>query len=259
MTTRLALFAVLVVALTMWPATLFAGSPGDAEAMAATNSLYESGRYLEAALVYEQLVDQGYETAALYYNLGNAYFKQGDLGRAILSYRRAERIHPRHTDIRANLEIARDRRADIFEEGEGAFTVGPATNPVSRLTLDELAQLTLVVWVVLALLAMVLLYAKQRTVRKVAIYASVVVGLALLLSAGMMGERWYSEGADHEVVVVAEVVDVVSGPGTTYTKEFTLHGGAEALLLEQRGSWTRLALPGSDLQGWVQSIAVEEL
>ena len=253
MTRHIALIAVPLLALAMWPATLRADSPGDVEAAAATNSLYESGRYLEAALVYEQLIDQGYESGALYYNLGNAYFKQGDLGRAILSYRRAERLYPRDADIRANLEIARAQRIDIFDDDASA------TGPVSRLTLDELAQITLVVWIALALLAVVLLLAKRRAVKRSAAYASVVVGLALLLSAVAMGERWYSESSEHEVVVVAEIVDVVSGPGTTYAEEFTLHSGAEARLLEQRGSWTRLELPGRELQGWVPSAAVVEL
>ena len=72
MTQHLPLFAVLIVALAMWPATLRAASPGDVDAMAATNALYESGRYVEASLVYEQLIDRGYESATLYYNLGDA-------------------------------------------------------------------------------------------------------------------------------------------------------------------------------------------
>ena len=253
MTRHIVLIAVVILALAMWPATLRAESPGDVAAAAATNSLYESGRFLEAALVYEQLIDQGYESGALYYNLGNAYFKQGDLGRAILSYRRAERLYPRDADIRANLEIARAQRTDVYDGGSSA------TGPVSRLTLDELAQITLLVWIALALLVVLLLFAKRQTVRRGAASASVALGLVLLLSVAAMGERWYSESSDHELVVVAEIVDVVSGPGTTYAQEFTLHGGAEARLLEQRGSWTRLELPGGALQGWVPSSAVEEL
>ena len=78
MTRHLPLFAVLIVGLAMCPATLRAASPGDVDAVAATNALYESGRYVEAALVYEQLIDRGYESATLYYNLGNTYYKQGD-------------------------------------------------------------------------------------------------------------------------------------------------------------------------------------
>ena len=259
MTQHLSLFAVLIVALAMWPATLRAASPGDVDAMAATNALYESGRYVEASLVYEQLIDRGYESATLYYNLGNAYFKQGDLGRAILNYRRAEKLYPRDADIRTNLKIARDQRADVFEEAGGAFAIESASNPTNRLTLDELALFTLAVWVVLTLLVLVLLFTKRRSVRRGAVYASVVMGLALLLSAGLTGERWYSEGADHELVVVVEMVDVVSGPGTNYAQEFTLHGGSEVRLLEQLGSWTRLSLPGGDRQGWVPSSAVEGL
>ena len=259
MTRHLPLFAVLIVGLAMCPATLRAASPGDVGAVAATNALYESGRYVEAALVYEQLIDRGYESSTLYYNLGNAYYKQGDLGRAILNYRRAEKLYPRDADIRTNLKIARDQRAYVFEKTGGAFAIESTSNPINRLTLDELALFTLAVWVVLALLVLVLLYAKRRAIRRGAVYASIVVGLALLLSATVTGERWYSEGHDYEIVVVAEMVDVVSGPGTNYAQEFTLHGGSEARLLEQRGSWTRLSIPGGDLQGWVPSSAVEEL
>ncbi len=259
MTRHLPLLAVLVVALAIWTATLRAASPGDVDAVAATNALYESGRYIEAALIYEQLIDQGYESGALYYNLGNAYFKQGDLGRAILNYRRAEKLYPRDPDIRTNLKIARDQRADVYEIAGDVFAIESTTNPINRLTLDELALFTLAAWAVLALLVLVLLFTRRPAIRNGAVYASVVVGLTLLLSAAVTGERWYSESAGHEVVVVAELVDVVSGPGTNYTQEFTLHGGSEARMLEQRGSWSRLSLPDGDLQGWVPSSAVEEL
>ncbi len=259
MTRHIQLFVVLIVAVAMWPVTLRADSPRDTKAMAATNTLYESGQYLQAALIYEQIIDQGYEDATLYYNLGNAYFKQGDLGRAILSYRRAELIYPRSADIRTNLKIARSQRRDILNGDENQFDIETTISPVRHLTLDELAQLTLIIWFMLVLLAMVILYAKNPTVRKSAVYAFVVVGMALLLSAGAMGHRWYSQDAEHEVVVVADVVDVVSGPGTSYVKEFTLHSGVEARLLEHRGSWTRISLPQSDRRGWVPSIAVEGL
>ena len=80
--------AVLLAAL---PLAAAAQGSGDLEAMTATNALYEDGLYEQAARSYQQLADKGYDDPALYYNLGNAYFKQGDLGRAILNYLRAER------------------------------------------------------------------------------------------------------------------------------------------------------------------------
>ena len=61
------------------------------------------------------------------------------------------------------------------------------------------------------------------------------------------------------VVVVADVVNVVSGPGSQYVTEFALHSGAEASLIEQRGNWVRLALLDGQLQGWVPASAVEQV
>ena len=85
--------------------------------MAATNALYEDGRYEQAARSFQQLVDKGYGDPVLYYNLGNAYFKQGDIGRAILNYLRAERLAPRDDDIRTNLDFARSQTLDLLESG----------------------------------------------------------------------------------------------------------------------------------------------
>ena len=94
-----------------------AQAPSPTDLMAEANAQYERGEYADAAQQYEALIDSGYEDAALYYNLGNAYFKNGDLGRAVLNYLRAEELSPRDPDIRANLEFARARTVDRVESG----------------------------------------------------------------------------------------------------------------------------------------------
>jgi tetratricopeptide (TPR) repeat protein len=121
----LTLMAILVLGVEMvFPAgvsqshqVLAAPQQNGIDTMAMAHQLYESGQYAKAAEAYQQLVDQGYSDAALFYNLGNAYFKQGDIGRAILNYRRAERLHPRDPDTRANLELARSLAVDQIEDG----------------------------------------------------------------------------------------------------------------------------------------------
>ena len=65
------------------------------------------------------------------------------------------------------------------------------------------------------------------------------------------GSRLYVEQNNVEGVVVAGEIAVTSGPGAQYVTEFVLHSGAEVKLIEQRETWTRLAVPGSDLEGWV--------
>jgi tetratricopeptide (TPR) repeat protein len=222
--------------------------------MAEANRLYEDGRFGEAVSRYQGLVDSGVEDGRLYYNLGNAYFKTGDLGRAILNYRRAQVLLPRDGDVAANLELARDKTTDnIAREDEGAI-IGLLRRLVDWISLDEAALVALVLWVLLCgLVGGAILWAARR---RALLYLAAVVAALLLWSAFSIGARLLDERAP--AVVVAAEVEVHSGPGEDYLTEFTLHAGAEVRLVERRGDWVRIALPG-DLQGWAPGEAVSEL
>ena len=73
------------------------------------NKLYEQGKFAEAAALYEKLLQSGHVADALYFNMGNAFFKGGQIGRAIAAYVQAQRIAPRDPDVRANLQFARNQ------------------------------------------------------------------------------------------------------------------------------------------------------
>ena len=233
----------------------FAEAPDGSAAMKLANDLYERGSFVEATQIYQQLADEGYGDSIVFYNLGNAYYKSGDLGRAILNYLRAERLAPRDPDIQDNLQIARDGIVDPFERSEQSALAGSIRVPQLKLSLDELALIALGLWILLAL--MLLLLARRFSFRRLIGYASVVVALLLLAGIVSLGSGLSSESEDRKVVVVAESVDVVGGPGVQYEAKFTLHGGNEASLVETRGAWSRLRLAGGQLQGWVPADAVE--
>jgi hypothetical protein len=231
-----------------------------ADTMRTAGQLYEAGQHVQAVQVYQQLADQGFANSALYYNLANAYFKQGDYGRAVLNYLRAERLDPRDPDIRANLELARAQAVDRFQVAERMRLVdllGRASQ--DWLSLDGLAMVTLAAWILVVFLAIVLIGIKsggiwQRGVRSTLIVATAVLAAGVLL----LGTRLCVEKDRSAAVVVAPQVAVASGPGTQYVTEFELHSGAEIDLLESRGSWKRLSIPGDDgLEGWVPATAVE--
>ena len=244
--------AVLVVGAAL------AQSPSPTDLMAEANAQYERGEYADAAQQYEALIDSGYEDATLYYNLGNAYFKNGDLGRAVLNYLRAEELSPRDADIRANLELARGRTDRVESGGESLFA--SVSNAARRwVTVGEMGILSLLLWVVsaIAIGALVVWRAVPRraAVRNGAVVASAATLVSLLLLLSML----YANPNDDSGVVVASTVDVVSGPGKQYEVEFKLHSGAQVRLVDSRQGWVRIALPGDDLQGWAPSDTVEAL
>ena len=254
---RRALALIAAAALAALPVAAAAQGPVDLEAMAASNALYEDGLYEQAARSYQQLVDKGYGDPVLYYNLGNAYFKDGDLGRAILNYLRAERISPRDGDIRANLDFARSQTLDVLETGEAPF-VRFVTGVLFRVTTGELGAVALALWLLFSASLLLAIIGPGRWLAW-ARPAVLVTAVLLLLGGGSLAGRLYVDSVSREAVIVAEEVDVVSGPGSRYTPEFTLHAGAETGLVERRGAWARIALPGGSLQGWVPAASVEEV
>ena len=236
-----------------------AQAPSPTDLMAEANAQYERGEYADAAQQYEALIDGGYEDATLYYNLGNAYFKNDDLGRAVLNYLRAEELSPRDADIRANLDLARGRAVDQVESG-GESLIASVSNVARRwMTVGEMSVISLLLWVASALAIGTLIVwravPRRTAVRNGAIVASAATLLSLLLLLSML----YANPNDDSAVVVESTVNVVSGPGEQYETEFTLHSGAQVRLVDSRQGWVRIALPGDDLQGWAPSNAVEGL
>lgn len=226
------------------------------EAMLLANQNYEAGKYAEAAAIYEAIVDSGLHNSTVYYNLGNAYFKQGDLGRAILNYRRAHMLNPRDSDIAANLSIARAQTTDKLE----APTEGTWANLVQVmeewLTLREATLMALGLWLLICLLLVIAIV--KPMLRRWLLIASGVIALFLVIGLFSITNRTFAVENTPPAVIVAPQVDVTSGPGGAgqYLVEFNLHAGAEVRVLESRSGWERITLPG-DLQGWVPDEAVE--
>jgi len=248
---------VILLLLTVVMPSLAQTEVSPTEAMLRANRSYEAGQFAEAIFIYEAIVDAGIHNSDLYYNLGNAYFKQGELGKAIVNYRRAQRLAPRDTDVAANLRFARTQTVDRLENSEEGLT-NVVQVAEEWLTLDEAAVLALVLWVLICyFVVLAILVPRLRR-----IFSWVIVVLALFLMFGVISivNRLYSEWQYPPAVIVASEVEITSGPGdaTQYLVEFTLHDGTEVRLLESRPDWRRITLPG-DLQGWVRAEAVEEV
>jgi tetratricopeptide (TPR) repeat protein len=236
-------------------------SPMAEEAMATANQLYEMGHFAQAAQAYQQLADQGIADTALLYNLGNAYFRQENYGRAIVNYRRARDLTPRDSDVKANLELARARTVDeLGPAGSSHFPSALGQLAKRWLSLNELAMMALGAWILLMLFAILVSTARAGTVWRKGMQAGLFSAAAILaVGALALGSYLYVEHHEAQGVIVASEVNVSSGPGTQYATGFTLHDGAEVELVESRGSWVRLALPGRQMEGWVPDTAVESL
>lgn len=248
-------FLVVGLLLLLVPRSLAQVQVSPTEAMAVANQNYEAGQYAEAIDVYKSIVAAGVQDSALYYNLGNAYYKHGDLGWAILYYRRAQHLKPRDSDVINNLAVARSQTVDQLESERGVLT-NFVQIAEAWLTLSEASILALILWLVIGLFALVAILSER--LRRFSLWAISVVALFLVIGLISMANRYYIEQTAPPGVVVAQEVDITSGPGDAeqYLVEFNLHAGTEVRLLDSRPGWRRVTLPGNDFQGWVPAEAV---
>ncbi len=207
--------------------------------------------YRRAALRYERITREGgIQNGQLFYNVGNAYFRSEDLGRAILNYRRAEMYMPDDESVTQNLEFARSRRLDRFEENEETKILQTLlfwhydVSPVVRSTLFVI--LSGIFWIGAAV--------RLRRRMLVPVWGLVLSGLlaALLLGSLVVDS---TSGADrHSGVILAQQVVARKGDGNSYEPSFTepLHAGTEFRVIEERKDWLQIQLPDGR-QCWVPS------
>jgi tetratricopeptide (TPR) repeat protein len=226
---------------------LVEGQTETLDPMQQANSAYREGDYETAIVVYAGLLDAGVRDAVVYFNLGNAYFQTGDLGLAMLNYRRAQHLIPRDTELNENMTRIRARRIDLpAEETDPVNNLSAITAAI--MTLNELAWIVLMIWVLWGgVLAVVILRSEWRSRLQVPL---VVVSGVLLFGILLLGSRLYVEASRPAAVVIAPIAPVMSGPGDDYLEHFQIFAAAEVRALEMRDGWVRFSLPGGR-QGWI--------
>ena len=215
-------------------------------AFEAANKLYEQGDYSAAAAAYEKLIEGQARSAAVYFNLGNAFFKAGQVGRAIVAYRVAEKMTPRDPDVRANLRFARQQSRGPSE------LPGRWVRWLGTLTLNEWTALAAVgLWVFLLLLALLQWRPSWKPVLRGYLLAS---GAATLLLAICLGTALYQQRTVQLAIVIARDAPVRNGPLDVSQTVFVAHDGAELRVVDQQNEWVQVSA-GTRL-GWVRRDSV---
>jgi hypothetical protein len=228
----------------------------DVAAVDAANQLYASGHYMEAIQLYEGQVARGVQDSALFFNLGNAYFQQGDLGRAVLNLERAAQLNPRDADIRINLSLVREQTTELF----AAESVGPLAvlaDATGWLTVNETAVIVLGFWFLLGFLLLARRQVKSGKVQKALQVGAVMVVALLLIFGASLASRSFLEQTQPAGVVVSPTVAVSNGPGMEFATDVTLRGGTTVNFTETQGNWVRLAAPAGAGENWLPLEAIE--
>ncbi len=220
------------------------------------NGLYQRGKIPEARDLYQAIVQEGYVGGALYYNLGNAYYRTGDIGRAILNYERALRLNPTDDDVQHNLALANLRITDRIEPIPRLFVWDYWDGVKHRFSLGGATWAGYGVYLLLLGSVAGVLLARSYRVRKAAFAASVVSGLLLVFFLTLFLAKVADTGRTDEAVVIAPITTVKNSPDMRSSDAFVLHAGVKLWILDGVNEWLKVRLADGKV-GWMEKSATE--
>ncbi len=211
------------------------------------NRAYEATQYEAAGAAYEEIRQSQLECPELYFNLGNTYYRQGELGKAILSFRRCLRLNPRDREARRNLELTRNR---VGDQPRPPLLRKIATTVLETFSSRELTRAVLALYWAAGILVSYRLVRRSRRTRIALIIVLVVAVPCLLLWWGRLSfER-------QPVAVLIETAAARSGPGDDYQLQFTAGEGTEVREERREHGWYLVRVPQGH-RGWVKAEKLE--
>ena len=222
------------------------------------NQHYQEQRYEEAIAAYEQITVQEYESAALYYNLGNAYYKTGRLASCLLNYERALRLAPGDEDIRYNLDLARQATVDQIEALPQPLLSVYWKRFSGSLSPDNWGLLSLV-FLFAGLLAMaVYFYANRAGIKKFLFFSALNLLIFGIFSLILALQQFRQEQNVQEAIVFEANAYVKSAPNENGEDAFILHEGTKVRVLEVYNGWKKIKIADGKV-GWIDDGAVTRI
>ncbi|MDH7514533.1 MAG: tetratricopeptide repeat protein [Bacteroidota bacterium] len=221
-------------------------------------SAYHAGDYGHAVEIYEHILANGFASPALYYNLGNAYYRRGELGKSILCYRRALVLQPSSQYIRDNLALAEMRVKDRVEPIPLLFIIRKWNELKETSTVWALAVgACFPLWLLMA--AVFVFFGFERVVlRRVALFGGCISFLFLAASLFLLFDKMEDLSARRTAVILAREAPLRVSPEMGAPQQFLVHEGLTVEVLEQKGNWLHVRL-ADGTKGWLLADSLERV
>ena len=243
---------VLLTLLFLFPTTIQAITKQDADAE------YSKGNYQQAIKDYEELLKAG-ESAEIYYNLGNAYYRTENITRAVLSYERALLLNPADEDIRFNLQMARSKTIDKITPESEMFFFTWYRSLVNLMTIDGWAHLAIASIILTLILALVYLFAGHLTLRKIGFYGGVLFLIIFLLSNLFAFQQKQMLMKRNGAIVTAPSVTIKKTPVANSADQGVIHEGTRVDIIDDTmRDWKEIHL-ADGREGWIPATQIEKI
>jgi len=222
------------------------------------NQLYQQGKVAEARDVYETIARTGYASGELFYNLGNAYYKGGNLPKAILNYERALRLMTGDDDLRHNLQLANLMITDRIEPAPRLFVWAYWDAVKDWFSLQGATLIAYAWFVIVAAMVATLILARTYALRKTAALAAAGAAAVFLFFLVVLLDKIGDVTRDDEAIVIAQIVTVKNSPEAKSSDAFVLHGGVKVLIVDRLNAWAKIRLADGKV-GWLEAGSTETI
>jgi tetratricopeptide (TPR) repeat protein len=214
------------------------------------NAAYMKGNYTKAITFYNNFLSSGYESYAVYFNLGNSYYKTNDFPRAILNYEKAKKLAPTDADIQFNLQLANQKTVDKIGTDNQLFFVGWWNNFLNLASERGWAIICIILFCACLTLIIFYLLSPNRIIKQLSFWCGILM-LILSLFSFCLAHTQYMEATTHDsAIVMTATVTVKGAPADNATQLFVIHQGAKVKVLKTEGNWVEVKLANGN-QGWM--------
>jgi len=223
----------------------------EADSLSKANELYKSGKYQDAVLIYEYILDQGYESKELYYNLGNAYYKQNVISKAILYYEKALLLDPNDEDVIYNLELANRFVVDKIEVLPEFFITAWINDLRNMFSSDIWAIISLSSFILMLILISFYLYSHDLVIKKTTFWLSFLILIISATSFIFSFKQKHKILSENTAIVISPSVTVKSSPDASGTDLFVIHEGTKVWIEDKISDWKEIKLSDGS-KGWLK-------
>ena len=218
---------------------------------------YQENKYAEAIKMYENILATQGESAVVYYNLGNSYFKEKNMAKAVLNYERALLLNPGDADIRFNLDMARSKTVDQITPATEVFIVTWINSLTNMQSERGWAKIGIVSFICLLVGLALYIFSKRLFVRKIGFIGAIVL-LVVTVCANLFARQQKNELMDRTgAIVMSPTVTVKSTPDKSGTELFVLHEGTKVFVEDNSmKGWKEIRLEDGN-KGWNPTEAIE--
>jgi tetratricopeptide (TPR) repeat protein len=222
------------------------------------NQLYLNGEYSAAREEYQKVINSGFESAELYYNLGNTFYKLGQIPSAILYFERALILSPKDVDIQFNLDLANKLVVDKINPVNEFFLKKWVRAASGLLKAGSWGVISMFAFGSLLALAAIFYAARDFRFRRLLIPLAGIVGFLLLLSLTLGSVQNKISAHPDSAIVFTSSLTAKSSPDASGTDLFVIHEGVKVKITDKVGSWIRIRLADGN-EAWIPETSVERI